>query len=151
MTLGLRCLPRLPLTNLSNVRYYITIERVIMAHPKFKYLVPHTPAWRALRREEQQVRGKIRHWDGEERLAPGPLPNPDLDRSIHNLTTLITEREFKAFMRSKPRHVSKSLWVRNAICEFLESRRVKTAPTMPFHCHVNMTSEPDPREARTGS
>jgi len=110
--------------------YCINTEN--MPHPKFKYLVPHTPAWRILRREESQRRRKIRDCDGNERLAPGPLPDPELDRCLHNLSTLLTEREFKAFMKSKPKDMTKSLWLRGMVCEFLERRRVKTAPTMPF-------------------
>jgi hypothetical protein len=103
-----------------------------MAHPKFKFLTPHSPQWRVLRREEAQRRRKIRDCDGNLRLAPGKLPDPDLDRCLHNATTLLTDREWKAFEKSKPKHVTRSTWLRVMVCEYLEKRRVKTAPTMPF-------------------
>jgi len=101
-------------------------------HPKFQFLTPHSREWRILRREESQRRRKIKDYDGGERLVPGKLPDPDLDRCLHNVTTLLTEREWKAFMKSKPTNVTKSTWLRAMVCESLERRRVKTAPTMPF-------------------
>jgi hypothetical protein len=121
-----------------------------MPNPKFKYLVPHSPAWRVLRREESQRRRKIRDYDGGERLAPGPLPDPDLDRSQNNLSTLLTDREYTAFMKSKPKGMTKSLWLRGMVCEFLERRRVKAAPTMPFTIISAVTESADAaaREAR---
>jgi len=121
-----------------------------MPNPKFKFLTPHTPAWRVLRREESQRRRKIRDCDGNERLVPGKLPDPDLDRSLNNVSTLLTDREFTAFMKSKPKNVTKSLWLRGMVCEFLERRRVKTAPTMPFTVLSLVTQSADAaaREAR---
>ncbi|MEI9893189.1 MAG: hypothetical protein WDN28_04580 [Chthoniobacter sp.] len=110
-------------------------------HPKFQFLTPHSKQWRVLRREESQRRRKIMGAYGEQ-LVPGKLPDPHLDRSLHNCTTLLTEREFKAFMKLKPKHVTKSLWLRGMVCEFLERRRCKTAPTMPF-----VVAFPDPPPA----
>lgn len=111
-----------------------------MPHPKFKFLTPHTPEWRALRREESQRRRKIRDCEGNDRLAPGRLPDPDLDRCLHNASTLLTDREFKAFMASKPKNVTKSLWLRSMVCEYLEIRRNKAAPTMPFKVEISAES-----------
>jgi len=111
-------------------------------HPKFKNLTPHSPAWRVLRRDEMQRRRKIRGADGNERLAPGRLPDPNLERCLRNLTTLITEREYKAFMRSKPKGVTVSTWVRAMICEGLERRRVKHGPTMAFSVDLKGSDAP---------
>jgi len=111
-------------------------------HPKFKFLTPHTPQWRVLRREESQRR-RIRDGDGNMRLAPGRVADPELDRCLYNVSTLLTEREYRAFMKDKPKHVTKSLWLRGMVCEFLESRRRKDLPTMPFAVVLPVAPEPD--------
>ena len=102
-----------------------------MPHPKFKFLIPHTAPWRKLRKDEQRRRTRI-NADGLTRLVPGPLPDPDLERCQHNLSTLLTEREHKAFMKLKPKDMTKSTFLRKVLCLHLESQRRKDLPTMPF-------------------
>ncbi len=102
-----------------------------MPHPKFKFLIPHTTPWRELRKDEQTRRRRI-NADGQTRLVPGPLPNPELDRCLHNLSTLVTEKEFKAFMKHKPKDWTVSRFLRKVLCVFLEQQRRKDLPTMPF-------------------
>jgi len=103
-----------------------------MSHPKFQFLVPHSPQWRGLRREEQQRRRKIRDCEGNERLAPGPLPDPDLERRLINLTTAITEREWKEFRKHQRKDMTKATFARFIICQFLEAKRPKMSLTKSF-------------------
>jgi len=102
-----------------------------MPHPKFKFLTPHTPAWRLLRREEQQRR-TIRDCDGRDRLAPGRIADPELERCLCNTTTILTEREHKELLKHKPCHMTKSTFVRFVLCQFLESKRPKLSLTKSF-------------------
>ena len=85
-----------------------------MPHPKYKFLIPHTAPWRKLRKDEQHRRTRI-NADGLTRLVPGPLPDPDLERCQLNLSTLLTEREHKAFMKLKPKDMTKSTFLRKVL------------------------------------
>lgn len=102
-----------------------------MPHPKFQFLIPHSPEWRKLRLQEQRRRTRVNH-DGQMRLVPGPLPDPELERCLCNVSTLLTEREHKAFLKLKPKDMTKSTFVRKVLCEFLESKRAKEMPTQSF-------------------
>ena len=102
-----------------------------MPHPKFKFLIPHSNEWRQLRKDEQRRRRRISH-DGQSRLMPGPVPDPDLERCLRNASTLLTEREHKELLKHKPKEMTKSQFLRKVVCIFLESRRRKDCPTMPF-------------------
>jgi len=102
-----------------------------MSHPKFKYLVPHSREWRLLRKKEQRRRARINH-DGQSRLVPGPLPDPDLERCLHRLSTVVTDRENRAFMKLKPKDWTPSKFMRKLLCLFLEQHRRKDLPTQSF-------------------
>jgi len=102
-----------------------------MSHPKFQFLIPHSREWRELRRDEMRRRTRINH-DGQKRLVPGPLPNPDLERCLRPVSSVLTEREFKAFLRHKPHGWTNSKFMRAVLCHFLESHRRKDMPTQSF-------------------
>jgi len=86
---------------------------------------------RELRRDEMRRRTRINH-DGQKRLVPGPLPNPDLERCLRPVSSVLTEREFKAFLRHKPHGWTNSKFMRAVLCQFLESHRRKDMPTQSF-------------------
>jgi hypothetical protein len=102
-----------------------------MPHPKFKFLIPNTTPWRKLRKDEQRRRRRV-NADGQTRLVPGPLPDPDLERCLCNTSTLLTEREHNALLKLKPKDMTKSTFLRKVVCLYLESTRRKDLPTMSF-------------------
>jgi len=94
--------------------------------------VPHSKPWNKWRTNEMQRRKKIRDCDGNERLAPGKLPDPDLERCLNRWSSVITDHEHGALIRAKPHHLTKSQFIRGIICQWLEARRRKDCPTKSF-------------------
>ena len=118
-----------------------------MPKNSYQHLVPHSPEWRKARRENllkrkrsdrvftQKKDGEIRFMrdcDGRLRLAPGPDPKPVKDCLVQTVTSMLTDREFAAFMKLKPKGMTMSAFVRLTICEKLESKRARTMPTRSF-------------------
>ena len=109
-----------------------TINSERMPHPKFNFLIQGTKPWKDLRKEEMHLRRRRINHDGQSRLVPGPLANPDLDRSLYRISTVVTEREEKEFLKLKPKAMTNSLFLRTVLCQFLEQHRRKDLPTMSF-------------------
>ena len=68
-------------------------------------------------------------------LKRGPKPDPFRSKCEHGLHAQLTKREFEQFEQLRKQfapHLTRSIFLRYVLCEFLEKHRRKDCPIAPF-------------------